>query len=383
MATYYGRPAPPSPLRVVFPLLLILIALGAAGLYLWHSWFGTSSGLNPNAQPRPVTARGDLSAEEQANIEIYQRVAPSVVHVTNSDERGDSLSFNIQRIRKGTGTGFVWDKDGYIVTNNHVVEGGNAAQVILADQSTYETRKIWTDPDKDIAILHIQAPARKLPPVMVGTSHDLKVGQIVYAIGNPFGLDQTMTMGIVSALGREIETANGRAIQGAIQSSAAINPGNSGGPLLDSADRVIGMNTAILSPSGAYGGIGFAIPIDEINQIVPQLIRHGKVVHPRLGVTVAGDQLAERLGVDEGALIVKVAPDSPAAEAGLQGTRRDESGQLVLGDVIVGIDDKAIKTTKDLYAALDRLKVGDKVKVAFLRRGQRQEVELTMRPVDQ
>jgi S1-C subfamily serine protease len=194
----------------------------------------------------------------------------------------EPFSRNAEAVPRGTGTGFIWDENGFIVTNYHVVEGARAARVILSDRSTYESGRIWGYPDKDLAVIRIDAPKEKLKPIAVGTSHDLRVGQKTFAIGNPFGLDQTLTAGIVSALGRQIESANGRPIQGVIQTSAAINPGNSGGPLLDSAGRLIGVNTAILSPSGAFAGIGFAIPVDEVNRLVPQLIAYGKVAPPQL-----------------------------------------------------------------------------------------------------
>jgi S1-C subfamily serine protease len=265
------------------------------------------------------------------------------------------------------------------VTNYHVVKGGDSAQVTLADHSSYEAEQVWAYPDRDIAVIWIKAPKSKLHPIELGSSHDLKVGQITYALGDPFGLDQTMTTGIVSALGRQIQSANGRTIPGVIQTSAAINPGNSGGPLLDSAGRLIGMNTAIVSPSGTFAGIGFAIPVDDINPIVTQLIQHGKVVRPGLGVQLAEDQLAQRLGVDRGALIIKVVSDSAADKAGLRPTRRDpRSGHIHLGDVIVAVDGKPINSAKDLYGALEHHKVGDTVTLTIERDGERQDVPVTL-----
>jgi S1-C subfamily serine protease len=265
----------------VLLLLWLLAVTGFVGWWLWHRGPG---GLNPGAGPRAVAARGDLSALEQTNIAVYQAAAPSVVHVTKlAAATGGLLNLDVRQIPKGTGSGFVWDQDGHIVTNYHVVEGADATRVTLPDHSSYMVSNVWVDQDADIAVLQIDAPKAKLHPILIGTSHDLKVGQSTYAIGNPFGLDQTMTVGIVSALDREIDAANGHPIRGAIQTSALINPGNSGGPLLDSAARLIGMNTAIISPSGVSAGIGFAIPADEINRIVPQLIAHGRVVRPRLG----------------------------------------------------------------------------------------------------
>jgi S1-C subfamily serine protease len=288
----------------------------------------------------------------------------------------------VQQVPRGVGSGFVWDEQGHIVTNYHVVEGAQIAKVTLADHTTYDARHLWAHPDKDVAVLSIQAPKSKLRPILIGSSHDLRVGQLAFALGDPFGLDQTMTLGIISALGRKIEAANGRTIDGVIQTSAPINPGNSGGPLLDSAGRLIGMNTAILSPSGAFAGIGFAIPVDEINSVVTQLIRHGKIVRPGLGVGIAPDQSARQAGIDRGAVILKVMPDSPAARAGLRGARRDESGNVHLGDIIVAIDGKPITNYKDLVSALEHRQVGDTVTATIERDGQRQDVQVTLQAVE-
>jgi S1-C subfamily serine protease len=269
-------------------LLVAAVLLGGLVYLLWPVW--PAGGLMPGAQPRAVTARGALADDEQATIELFKAVSPSVVHVTNLAVEREPFSANAQMVPRGTGTGFVWDENGFIVTNYHVVDGASAARVILSDHSTYDSTRIWGYPDKDLAVIRIDAPKAKLKPIVVGTSRDLQVGQKTFAIGNPFGLDQTLTTGVVSALGRQIESANGRPIQGVIQTSAAINPGNSGGPLLDSAGRLIGVNTAILSPSGAFAGIGFAIPVDEVNRLVPQLISYGKVA-PRQPATQPGDAL--------------------------------------------------------------------------------------------
>ncbi len=379
MSASYDRIARPQrAITVVWPLLLLAAAMA---FLVWWFW-PARSGLNPEAEPRAVTARGVLADEEKSDIAIYERAAPSVVHVTNIADLRSGLSFDLQQIPRGTGSGFVWDEEGHIVTNYHVVNGADAARVILADQSTFNAQQVWGYPDKDIAVLWIDAPKSKLRPILIGSSHDLKVGQIALAIGNPFGLDQTMTTGIVSGLGREIQAANGRPILGAIQTSAAINPGNSGGPLLDSAGRLIGMNTSIISPSGAFAGIGFAIPVDEINQIVPQLIRNGKVVRPRLGIRMAEDQTARQLGVQQGVLIINVEPKSPAAKAGLKGTRRNAAGNMVLGDVIVAVDDKPINDVKDLFAVLERYNVGDTATLAILRDGQRQNFRIALEAME-
>jgi S1-C subfamily serine protease len=378
MSIYEDRPMARSSFGGCALLLGLLVLAAIGGFFLWLLW-PIRTGLSPQAQPRPVVARGSLAESEKANMEIYDQSAPSLAQVTNvAMQRSDFFSLDVQAVPKGVGSGFVWDQDGHIVTNYHVVEGADSAQVTLADHKTYTARQVWAYPDQDIAVLWIDVSRDKLRPIMIGSSHDLKVGQITYALGDPFGLDQTMTVGIVSALNRTIQSANGRPIVGVIQTSAAINPGNSGGPLLDSAGRLIGMNTAILSPSGAFAGIGFAIPVDEINRIVPELIQHGKVVRPRMGVRLAPDELAKQAGVDHGALIMKVVPDSGAAKAGLQGTRREDSGKIVLGDVIVALDGNPIESSEDLYSALQKHKAGDIITLTIIRDGKRQDVKVTL-----
>ena len=293
---YFADPYPPyrRPAPGVGPLpalaIVLILALGVLFGLGWSMWW--TRGLTPSAQPRAITARGELAGDEQATIELFKAVSPSVVHVTNLSVQRDPFTLNEQAVPRGMGTGFIWDDNGFIVTNAHVVEGANRARVILADRSTYDSNQIWAYPDKDLAIIRINAPKSKLKPIQLGTSHDLQVGQKTLAIGNPFGLDQTLTTGIVSALGREIESASGRPIRGVIQTSAAINPGNSGGPLLDSAGRLIGVNTAIVSPSGTFAGIGFAIPVEEVNRTVPRLIAHGQSASPPVAVPAADDQEA-------------------------------------------------------------------------------------------
>ncbi len=376
MSSYESRPISRPPVPGALIVFLLLTCLACLGLLVWL-WWPSGSGLNPNAQPRPVTVRGSLSELEQANIKIYKESSPCLVYVTNLTEQ--SNLFGLSDVQpKGVGSGFVWDQHGHIVTNYHVVKGGNAAQVTLSDHSSYPAKQIWAYPEKDIAVVWINAPKSKLRPIPVGTSHDLQVGQIVYALGDPFGLDQTMTTGIVSALGRNIEAGEGPPIKGAIQTSAAINPGNSGGPLLDSAGRLIGMNTAILSPSGGFAGIGLAIPVDDINQVVPQLIRHGKVIRPRLGVELAVGRQAENLGVEKGALILQVVPGGPAAKAGLKGVQHTKGGHIQMGDVIVALDGKPIKDAQDLRSALDAYKVGDEVTLTIIRDGKEQDVKVTL-----
>lgn len=397
----YQRPTPPRTVR--WPLVLLVILGGVLGLLLLDKGFGwkiwphqNGDGLPIDAQPRPVAARGSLSQEEEMTIDIYKKTSLAVVHVSNIAERRGVFNLNEQEVR-GTGSGFVWevgaDGSAIIVTNTHVVQGADAVTVFLNDKerSSFDTQYWVTYPDKDLAVLYVKAPKEKLHKIpWIGSSSDLQVGQRTFAIGNPFGLDQTLTTGIVSALDREIKSVSGRPIQGVIQTSAAINPGNSGGPLLDSAGRLIGVNTAILSPSGTFAGIGFAIPVDEINRVIPQLITrlkgaigkdqtHEEVSPPRLGVVLVSDQLARQLGVDEGVLIREVVPNSPAAKAGLQPTRRDpNTGRVQLGDVIVAIDGNPVKSMKDVFTILGRHKVGDELTLTLLRHREQVEVKIQL-----
>jgi S1-C subfamily serine protease len=345
-------------------LILLLLAIIAVLVFSRiRPWlFGLH---NPNAVPRTVTPRGDLAEDEKSTIELFSRVSPSVVYITSLRVRRD-FSFNVMKIPQGAGSGFVWDANGYIVTNYHVIQGAQAADVTLADHSTWSAELVGTEPDKDLAVLKIKAPPERLPAIAVGTSSDLVVGQKVFAIGNPFGFDQTLTTGIISGLGREIESVTSRPIAGVIQTDAAINPGNSGGPLLDSSGRVIGINTAIVSPSGAYAGVGFAVPVDAVNRIVPQIIRDGRVRKAGLGITPAEDSIAKRLGV-EGVLILGVERGSAADKAGLRPTRVDARGTILLGDVIVAIDGDPVRQLRDLFRILDAHEVGDAVELQVRR----------------
>src|SRR6218665_2764658 len=261
---------------------------------------------------------------------------------------------NVSEVPRGTGSGFIWDAAGHIVTNFHVIQGATAARVTLADQSNHEAELVGAFEDRDLAVLRIKAPREKLPPIPIRTSRAPLVGQQVYAIGNPFGLDQTLTTGIVSALNREIESMNRRAIRGAIQTDAAINPGNSGGPLLDSAGRLSGVNTSIYSPSAASAGIGFAIPVDEVNRIVPRLIRDGRFIRPALGVTAGHPNLTKALGAPKGVLLADVASGSPAAAAGLKPFSYDRSGRIVQGDVITAVDGHAVADLDDMLSLLEK-----------------------------
>ena len=323
-----------------------------------------------DATPRAVTPRGPLGADEQANIELFKRASPSVVHITTLAAQRDIFSMNVQQVPRGTGTGFVWDEQGHIVTNFHVIQGGSGATVTLADQSTHKASLVGAFPDRDLAVLKIDASKLKLPALAIGASRELSVGQRVYAIGNPFGLDQTLTTGIVSALNREIESFNQRTIRGVIQTDAAINPGNSGGPLLDSAGRLIGVNTQIASPSGASAGIGFSIPVDEVNRIVPRLIRDGRFLRPALGVTAGPPGLHRALNLPKGVALVQTLPGGPAARAGLQAFRRAQDGSVIAGDVITAVNGESVADLDAMLAQLERHQAGDSVTLSLWRSGQ-------------
>jgi S1-C subfamily serine protease len=355
---------PTHPTWRVAMLLAAVAALAAALLWPTHPSYSRTE-----ASPRAVAPRGPLGADELANIDVFKRIGPSVVHITTLTTQRDMFSPNVQQVPRGTGTGFVWDQQGHIVTNFHVIQGGNAARVTLADQSTFPAQLVGAFPERDLAVLRINAPKEKLPPIPIGTSRDLVVGQRVYAIGNPFGLDQSLTMGIVSALNREIESFNERLIRGVIQTDAAINPGNSGGPLLDSAGRLIGVNAQIASPSGASAGIGFAIPVDEVNRVVPRLIRDGRVVRPALGIVALPDTVNEALKLPKGVGVVQVAAGGPAAKAGIQPFRRSDEGGVVQGDVITAVDDQAVSNLDDLLTQLEGHQPGDNVTLTLWRAG--------------
>jgi S1-C subfamily serine protease len=397
MSTYYSYTNPPPRRRQsVWPFIVLLASVGILGYYLLDrngvKLFSRRANLAGLEHPRSVTTRGALSREEDEAVRIYEANPPSVVHINNLAERPNYFTRDIEQLTRGSGSGFVWNDKGIIVTNAHVVQGADAVEVILPDkeQTRFETRDWVAYPDKDLAVLYVDAPKDKLRPIpKIGTSADLKVGMKTYAIGNPFGLDQTLTTGIVSALNREIRAESGRPIEGMIQTSAAINPGNSGGPLLDNEGQLIGVNTAIVSPSGTLSGIGFAIPIDEVNRIVPAMIaklnetlktESGPLVvrPPKMGVRIAPDEFTQSRGL-EGALIWQVEPNSPAARAGLRSTRVDrEAGVMRLGDLITAIDGKPIRRSRDVSASLEGKQVGDTVQVTIERDERELHVAVTL-----
>ncbi|KAM3363969.1 protease Do-like 1, chloroplastic [Capsicum galapagoense] len=327
-----------------------------------------------------VTSPRKLQTDELATVRLFQENTPSVVYITNLASRQDMFTLDIFEVPQGSGSGFVWDKNGHIVTNYHVIRGASDLRVTLADQSTYDAKVVGFDQDKDVAVLRIDAPIDKLRPIPIGISADLLVGQKVFAIGNPFGLDHTLTTGVISGLRREINSAaTGRPIQDVIQTDAAINPGNSGGPLLDSSGNLIGINTAIYSPSGASSGVGFSIPVDTVSGIVDQLVQFGKVTRPILGIKFAPDQSVEQLGVT-GVLVLDAPPNGPAGKAGLLPTKRDSYGRLILGDIITSINGKKVSNGTDLYRILDQCKVGEKVIVEVLRGDQKEKIPVVLEP---
>lgn len=297
-----------------------------------------------------------------------------MVNITNIATARGYYSMDIQKIPADQGSGFVWDGRGHIATNFHVIRGASEVQVSLIDQSTWPAKIIGGDPSKDVAVLQVEAPPEvlaNLKPITLGASSGLLVGQQVFAIGNPFGLDHTLTSGIISGLNRELNTGyGGNSLRNVIQCDAAINPGNSGGPLLDSRGRLIGINTAIADPTGkgASSGIGFAIPIDTVKGLVEQILKYGRVVRPVLGITIAPPQALRQMGI-QGVLVLDVPPGTPAAKAGMEGITRDNYGRMTIGDVIVGMNGKPVRTEADLFDILDGCKVGDKVTVDVLRHG--------------
>ncbi|MCC6965931.1 MAG: trypsin-like peptidase domain-containing protein [Nitrospira sp.] len=328
-----------------------------------------------------VAAPTELSPEEQATIAVFDRATRSVVFIANTARQRDPWSFNVFEVPQGSGTGFVWSRQGHIVTNYHVIYGADSITVTLADRTEYKAKVVGADPDHDIAVLQIQASESTLQPVIIGNSQSLRVGQKVLAIGNPFGLDHTLTTGVVSALGRTIKSMSNRTIEGVIQTDAAINPGNSGGPLLDSGGRLIGVNTQIVSPSGAFAGIGFAVPVDTVNRIVPELIKHGKLIRPGLGISLVPDAMARRWGI-KGVIIGKVGRGSAAERIGLHGARETAGGRIELGDIIVAVDAKPVETIDDLMDLMEQHKVGDQVTIEFTRGNRRTQAVATLQAVN-
>lgn len=369
-------PYPYTLLRSIRILLVTLISIII--LFFLIPQFETLW-ISMHAEPRAVTARGNLHATEKTNIEIFRQASPSVVYITTLADSINPWTRDITRIPRGTGSGFIWDIHGHIITNYHVLEGASVIHIHLSDQRTLKAVLVGASPDHDIAVLRIPMALNMRKALSIGTSHDLQVGQAMYAIGNPFGLDQTLTTGVVSALDRSLYNDNGSVIKGLIQTDAAINPGNSGGPLLDSAGRLVGINTAIYSPSGAYAGIGFAVPVDTVNRIVPQLISNGRFHKPKLGITINDDMnahITKKLGM-QGVAIIEVQLGSPAHSAGLKGINLI-SGEVISGDVILAIDGHTIENNQALLDRLEHYNIGDSVEIQFLRNNKKESTSLIL-----
>jgi 2-alkenal reductase len=333
---------------------LLLVLAGASGL-----WVLARDA--PHAAPREVTPRGPLPPSEQALVDLFANTAPSVAYITT--EVLQPTGFFSATVAKGAGSGFVWDTSGHVVTNNHVVEGARSVFVQLDAGDPVQARIVGTSPDYDLAVVQLTRTPRALRPIPLGTSRDLRIGQSVYAIGNPYGLQRTLTHGIVSALGRELPTTEFREVVGVIQTDAAINPGNSGGPLLDSAGRLIGVNSAIQSESGSSAGIGFAIPADLVNRVVPSLISRGRAPLPGIGINPVRPDLVERAGI-AGVVIAEVRRGTPAARAGLKPLDR---GTGNLGDIIIAVNGRRTETLSSFVAELDRAGIGSTVDLTVVR----------------
>ncbi|MCA9213503.1 MAG: trypsin-like peptidase domain-containing protein, partial [Planctomycetales bacterium] len=340
----------------------------------WWFKFGFDSG------PRTITPRGALADFEQTTVDLFDAASPSVVFVTTSSRVINPYSRRTAEVESGSGSGFVWDNAGHIVTNFHVIQHASSAKVVMFDQTSYDASLVGYSDDHDLAVLKIRAPAAQIRPIAIGESSTLAVGQSIFAIGNPFGLNHTLTTGVVSAKSRTIEGPAGRPIEEVIQIDAAINPGNSGGPLLDSAGRLVGVNTAIYSPSGASAGVGFAVPIDTVNRVVPQIIKNRRYEPPQLGVLINSDfsdRVTRQLNIP-GVLVFNVKPNSGAASAGMQGTRIGESQGAILGDIIQEVGGREIKSMNDLQYALDRFSPGDTVSVKVWRANKQIELQVEL-----
>ncbi len=357
---FAGAPPTPTGGRPLLAAVLVGLSLGAASA-------GCTSPAAASEEPR-------LPAEERRLVDAFRRACPSVVYVETLAVQRDPARFNVLELPAGVGSGFVWDTDGHVVTNLHVLRGGDEARVTLRGGRSWPARVMGGDAATDIAVLMIEAPRDTLPPLPMDPDASIEVGQTVLALGNPFGLDHTLTVGVVSALGREIRMDTGTTIGGLLQTDAAINPGNSGGPLLDSSGRLIGVNTAIASPSGASAGIGFAVPVATVARSVSRILAHASSPRPGLGLRVADFSWTRELGLT-GVLILEVAPGGTADRAGLRPTRTGALGDLELGDLIVAIDGEVVRSPADLDAVLARRAVGDEVTLT-LRRG---EVEAEVR----
>jgi 2-alkenal reductase len=354
------------PVAVVWGLILLTLWIGYQYLYVILA--------NASYAPRPIAPRASLTEEENSAIEVFNRFSPSVAFIMTEAGGGLSSLLGSREVRIGAGSGFVWDTQGHIVTNFHVIEGAEVIGVQFGSDELLHAKVVGAAPDYDLAVIRLEGPPREFQPLPLGESKNLQIGQIVYAIGNPFGLTRTMTQGIVSALNRSLPTESQREIKGVIQTDAAINPGNSGGPLLDSAGRLIGVTSAIVSQTGNFSGVGFAVPVDIVNQIVPELIKTGRVPRPGIGIAALPEEVSARLGI-QGVVIVQVIPGSPAAKAGL---RPADLATARIGDVIVAIDGHRVHSIAELAAELTKIGIGNKAELTLVRDGKEHKVTLAV-----
>ncbi|HYI30136.1 MAG TPA: trypsin-like peptidase domain-containing protein [Bradyrhizobium sp.] len=349
--------------------VVVALVLALTGAKFWLTPSTTSVA-------RAIEPRSAFSEAERGAIEIFERVSPSVVQVAarsgSNPFSEDEMPSSPDGAPSSSGTGFIWDHLGHVVTNDHVVQGAKMVALRFASGEVAEAEVIGVAPNYDLAVLRINNARQPPPPFALGSSTDLKVGQAAFAIGNPFGLDQSMTSGIISALKRRLPTSSGREIANVIQTDAAINPGNSGGPLLDSAGRLIGVTTAIISPSGTNAGIGFAVPVDIVNRVVPEIIRTGRVPTPGIGIVAANEALATRLGI-EGVIIVRTAPAGPAERAGIRGV---DFSSGALGDVITEANDKPVRRLSDLTDEIEQIGAGRSVKLTVKRGSQSRNLDV-------
>ena len=355
---------------------LVIGLLGVFIAFLLYHLVSSRWALGPRAEPRAIMARGELAEGEKSTIRLFRQASPSVVYITTSRLVRPRFSLNLAEIPQGAGSGFVWDDQGHIVTNHHVIRGAHVAHVTFGDGTSTTAKLVGNAPERDLAVLRVNRVSDKLIPLPVGSSADLEVGQNVFAIGNPFGLDQTLTTGVISGVEREIRTPDNLVIRGVIQTDAAINPGNSGGPLLDSAGRLIGVNTAIVSPSGAYAGVGFAVPVDTVNRIVPQLVRYGKAARAGLGAMILPPHIQRQHNI-RGAIVVAVQEGGPADRAGIRPATNDPANTR-LGDVILAVDGERVNSKTDFNQRLGEHDAGDTVRLTILRDGGRIQLSVKL-----
>ncbi|WP_407123422.1 S1C family serine protease [Bradyrhizobium sp. STM 3561] len=358
-------------LRAAIVWLLVLATVWVMQPYLSALWFSAST-------PRTVTPRAELAASEQATVRLFKEVSPSVVHVFARGRPSASVFSGEQDSVVQSGSGIIWDLAGHVITNNHVISGTAQIGIRLTSGEFVAAHVVGAAPNYDLAVLQLERPRSALHPIAVGRSADLQVGQSTFAIGNPYGLDQTLTSGIVSALARTLPSVTAREVKGMIQTDAPINPGNSGGPLLDSGGRLIGVNSAIISGSGASAGIGFAIPVDIVNRVAAELIRSGHVPLPGVGIVAAKQGEATSLGID-GVIVLRTLPGSPAAKAGIEGVSEDG----VIGDVITEVNGKPVHSMEELTSILEDEGIGKQIELTLDRAGQIRSVKLSIADVSQ